>query len=293
MSDPVAVPELLRRGTAELTAAGVPSPRSDAAELLAHLLGTTRGRLLGHAAVAPELCRSYAGLLARRATREPLQHLTGTAGFRYVELAVGPGVFVPRPETEVLAGWAVDRARERAQDRARGGGRPVVVDLCTGSGAIALAVATEVPQARVHAVELDEAAHRWAERNLCGSGVDLRLGDMADAFADLDGSVDVVVSNPPYIPLEAFESVTPEVRDHDPALALWSGEDGLDAMRTVERTAARLLRAGGVVGAEHAEAQGETAPAVFAGSQRWIEVRDHPDLNRRPRFVTARRGHRA
>jgi release factor glutamine methyltransferase len=276
---------LLRRATATLLAAGVPSPGPDAAELLAHVLGTPRGRLLGHPPVGAAQAEVYAELVARRAGRVPLQHLTGTAGFRYVELAVGPGVFVPRPETEALAGWAVERARERTTT----GTPPVVVDLCTGSGAIALAVATEVADAQVHAVELDEDAHRWAVHNLAGTGVDLRLGDMADAFPDLDGAVDVVVSNPPYIPLEAFESVAPEVRDHDPALALWSGDDGLDAMRVVERTAARLLRPGGEVGAEHAEVQAEAAPAVFAGTQRWVEVRDHRDLAGRPRFVTARR----
>jgi release factor glutamine methyltransferase len=281
------VGDLLRRATAELSAAGVPSPGTDAALLLAHVLGTTRGRLPAHRPVGAPQAEAYAELVARRGRRIPLQHLTGTAAFRYVELEVGPGVFVPRPETEVLAGWAVDRARERVA----AGARPLVVDLCTGSGAIALAVATEVEGARVCAVELDERAHRWAERNLTGTGVDLRVGDMADAFPDLDGAVDVVVSNPPYIPLEAFESVTPEVRDHDPDLALWSGADGLDAMRVVERTAARLLRPGGVVGAEHAEVQGEAAPAVFAASGRWVEVRDHPDLGGRPRFVTARRGH--
>jgi len=278
--------DLLRRATAELAAAGVPSPGPDAAELLAHVLGTTRGRLPAHAAVGPGQAEAYTGLVARRARRIPLQHLTGTTAFRYVELAVGPGVFIPRPETEVLAGWAVERAGELAAS----GVRPLVVDLCTGSGAIALAVATEVETARVCAVELDEQAHGWAERNLEGSGVELRLGDMADAFADLDGLVDVVVSNPPYIPLEAFESVTPEVRDHDPDLALWSGDDGLDAMRVVERTAARLLRPGGVVGAEHAEVQAEAAPSVFAGTGRWVEVRDHRDLVGRPRFTTARRG---
>ena len=282
-------PDLLRRGTAELHAAGVASPAADAAALLAHVLGTTRGRLPGVSAVSAEHVEAYLGLLARRAQRVPLQHLTGTAGFRYVELRVGPGVFVPRPETELLAGWAVDRARELATVT---GVRPVVVDLCTGSGAIALSVATEVPRARVHAVELDEGAHRWAEDNLAGTGVDLRPGDMADAFPDLDGAVDVVVSNPPYIPLEAFESVTPEVRDHDPALALWSGQDGLDAMRVVERTAARLLRPGGLVGAEHAEVQAEAVPAVFARTVHWTEVRDHRDLAGRPRFVTARRGPR-
>jgi release factor glutamine methyltransferase len=281
------VSDLLRRATAELSAAGVPSPGPDAAELLAHVLGTTRGRLPAHPPVPAAQAGTYAGLVARRARRIPLQHLTGTAAFRDVAVAVGPGVFVPRPETEVLAGWAVDRAR----DLATAGTRPLVVDLCTGSGAIALAVATEVDRARVCAVELDEEAYRWAERNLAGTGVDLRPGDMADSFPDLDGDVDVVVSNPPYIPLEAFESVTPEVRDHDPDLALWSGDDGLDAMRVVERTAARLLRPGGTVGAEHAEVQSVAAPAVFAEAGRWVEVRDHADLAGRPRFVTARRGH--
>jgi release factor glutamine methyltransferase len=165
---------------------------------------------------------------------------------------------------------------------------PVVVDLCTGSGAIALSVAGEVPAAQVHAVELGDAAHDWATRNLAGSGVDLRHGDMAGAFEDLDGTVDVVVCNPPYIPLEAYESVAPEARDHDPALALFSGDDGLDAMRVVERVAARLLRPLGVVGAEHADVQGESAPAVFAATGRWSDVRDHRDLAGRSRWTTAR-----
>jgi release factor glutamine methyltransferase len=162
-----------------------------------------------------------------------------------------------------------------------------VVDLCTGSGVIALAIVHEVPGVAVHAVELDEPAFGWAQRNLSGTGVDLRLGDAADAFADLDGGVDVVVSNPPYIPLDAWESVAPEVRDHDPALALWSGDDGLDAIRMIEKTAWRLLKPGGVVGVEHADVQGESAPEVFG--QRWADVRDNRDLAERPRFVTARK----
>ena len=162
------------------------------------------------------------------------------------------------------------------------------MDLCTGSGAIARAVVDEVPQARVHAVELDEGALAWAERNLAGTGVDLRHGDLATAFDDLLGSVDVVVCNPPYIPLEAWESVAAEARDHDPHLALFSGDDGLDAMRVLEQRAARLLRVGGVVGAEHADVQGESAPAVFAGAGRWQDVTDHRDLAGRPRYLTAR-----
>lgn len=279
-----AVRALLSSAAATLADAGVASPQADAAFLLAHVAGVDRGRLALLDRVPAEQQAAYAELIRRRADREPLQHLTGHAAFRHVELAVGPGVFVPRPETELLAGWAIDVARAVAA----GGRTPVVVDLCTGSGAIARAMIDEVPTAQVHAVELDEQAHLWAERNLAGTGVDLRQGDMADAFADLDGGVDVVVCNPPYIPVEAWESVAPEARDHDPALALWSGDDGLDAFRVLERTAARLLRPGGRVGAEHADAQGESAPAVFAATGRWSDVRDHRDLAGRPRYVTAR-----
>jgi release factor glutamine methyltransferase len=274
--------ELVRRAAGTLAAAGVASPEHDAAELLAHVLGTTRGRLALVDSLTREQQEAYDGLVERRAGREPLQHLTGTAAFRHVEVAVGPGVFVPRPETELLAGWGIDRARE-VTDRA-----PVVVDLCTGSGAIALSVATEVPSAEVHAVELDRGAWQWAARNLEGSGVDLREGDMASAFGELDGTVDVVLCNPPYIPLDAYESVEPEARDHDPQLALFSGDDGLSALRVLEQVAARLLRPGGVVGAEHADVQGGAAPAVFSSSGRWAEVRDHRDLTGRPRFLTAR-----
>lgn len=263
-----------------LADAGVASPEADAEILLAHVLGTDRSRLVLVDEVADGDRAAYDALVGRRAAREPLQHLTGRAYFRHVELAVGPGVFVPRPETELLAGWAVERAS--------GLDAPVVVDLGTGSGAIAKAVADEVPHARVHAVEMDEAAHAWATTNLAGTGVEVRLGDLGTAFDDLAGTVDVVVSNPPYIPLDAWESVAVEVRDHDPALALWSGADGLDAMRVVEARAALLLGPGGVVGVEHADAQGESAPAVFTATGRWADVRDHRDLAGRPRFVTAR-----
>lgn len=274
------VRRLLAVASARLRVAGVGSPEHDAAELLAHVLGTTRAGLVVAGDPSAEQEREYDALVARRVAREPLQHLTGVVGFRHVELAVGPGVFVPRPETELLAGWAIERARDLTA--------PVVVDLGTGSGAIARAVLDEVPHARVHATELDEDALIWARRNLEGTGADLRHGDLAHAFPDLDGSVDVVVSNPPYIPLEAWESVAPEARDHDPHLALFSGEDGLDAMRVLERTAARLLRPGGVVGAEHADVQGASAPAVFASAGRWRDIADHRDLAGRPRFVTAR-----
>jgi release factor glutamine methyltransferase len=294
--------QLLDEAVATLEAGGVESARNDAEILLSHVTGVPRALVALTARPMPEQLVVFSKMIDARASRVPLQHLTGRAGFRYVDLEVGPGVFVPRPESEVLAGWAIRAARDRLDSSwgesmiglATGESAtspPRVVDLCTGSGAIALSIVHEVPPATVHAVELDEGAHAWALRNLVGTGVDLRLGDAAEAFADLDGTVDVVVANPPYIPLEAWESVAPEVRDHDPALALWSGDDGLDAIRAIERTAWRLLKPGGVVGIEHADAQGESAPAVFlsADEHDWSDVRDNLDLAGRPRYVTARK----
>ncbi|MGL5811548.1 MAG: peptide chain release factor N(5)-glutamine methyltransferase [Nocardioides sp.] len=265
--------------------AGVRSPEYDAVELFAHVLGVDRATFLAREAIDPlpmsaEQEASLEELVRRRAAREPLQHLLGSAAFRTIEVAVGPGVFVPRPETELLAGWAVDACAVLEA--------PIVVDLCTGSGAIAKAIAHEVPHALVHAAELDPGAHEWAERNLAGTGVQLSLGDLADAFGELVGTVDVITCNPPYIPLEAWESIDLEVRDHDPATALFSGADGLDAMRALERRAATLLRPGGLVGAEHADVQGESAPAVFRAAGRWRDVTDHVDLAGRARFLTAR-----
>lgn len=269
---------LLEDAVASLEHAGVGSPVADAEWLLSHVLGVPRS-LLRRAPIDSAQKAAYLELIDARSRRFPLQHLTGSAAFRYVDVEVGPGVFVPRPETELLAGWVIEHIAAITD--------PVVVELCAGSGAISLSIVDESPHAHVHAVELDPPAFGWAQRNLVGTGVDLRLGDMADAFADLDGAVDVVVANPPYIPPDAWESVVPEARDHDPSLALWSGEDGLDAMRIVEQVAWRLLKPGGVVGAEHADVQGESAPAVFA--PRWSDVRDHRDLADRPRFTTAAR----
>lgn len=277
------VPDLVRWATDRLAGAGVPSPEHDAWALLEHATGLRRGRLAvldtGGPGQLPGV-DEFESYVDRRAAREPLQHITGRAYFRHLTLAVGPGVFVPRPETELVAEAAVDEARRRP--------RPVVVDLGTGSGAIALSVEDEVPGARVHAVEADPGAYAWAVRNCEGSGVQLRPGDMAGAFPELDGTVDVVVSNPPYIPVGALVR-DPEVAAHDPASALWSGPDGLDAVRVVERVAARLLRAGGLVVVEHADLQGESAPAVFVATGRWHEVRDHRDLAGRDRYLTARR----
>ncbi|MFJ8010206.1 peptide chain release factor N(5)-glutamine methyltransferase [Streptomyces fagopyri] len=269
------------QATQRLADAGVPSPRNDAEELAAFVHGVKRGEL--HTVKDADFDARYWEVIARREAREPLQHITGHAYFRYLELQVGPGVFVPRPETESVVGWAIDAVR--AMDVVE----PLIVDLCTGSGAIALALAQEVPRSRVHAVELSEDALRWTRKNVEGSRVDLRQGDALDAFRDLDGQVDLVISNPPYIPLTEWEYVAPEARDHDPELALFSGEDGLDLIRGIERTAHRLLRPGGVVVVEHADTQGGQVPWIFTEERGWADAADHPDLNNRPRFATARK----
>ncbi|MGK5628672.1 peptide chain release factor N(5)-glutamine methyltransferase [Streptomyces sp. URMC 123] len=269
------------QATQRLADAGVPSPRFDAEELAAFVHGVKRGEL--HLVDDADFDARYWEAIARREAREPLQHITGRAFFRYLELQVGPGVFVPRPETESVVGWAIDAVR--AMDVVE----PLIVDLCTGSGAIALALAQEVPRSRVHAVELDEGALRWARKNIEGSRVRLHHGDALTALPELNGQVDLVISNPPYIPLTEWEQVAPEARDHDPELALFSGEDGLDTIRGLERTAHRLLRPGGVVVIEHADTQGGQVPWIFTEERGWADAADHPDLNKRPRFATARR----
>jgi release factor glutamine methyltransferase len=227
----------------------------------------------------------FAAAVERRERRVPLQHIVGTAAFRHVEVAVGTGVFIPRPETEVVAGWAVERAREVADS----GRSPLVVDLCTGSGVIALSIAVEVPRARVHAVELDPGALAWAARNIDGTSVTLHAGDAATALPELDGTVDVVVSNPPYIHDDGIVR-DPEVLEHDPAAALWGhGPDGLDLFRAVAVRAAGLLRPGGWFVVEHADVQGAAALAALAQQGGWERVVDHRDLTGRDRFTTARR----
>ncbi|OPF80527.1 protein-(glutamine-N5) methyltransferase, release factor-specific [Streptomyces antioxidans] len=269
------------QATQRLADAGVPSPRFDAEELAAFVHGVKRGEL--HGVPDADFDARYWEAVARREAREPLQHITGRAFFRYLELQVGPGVFVPRPETESVVGWAIDAVR--AMDVVE----PLIVDLCSGSGAVALALAQEVPRSRVHAVELDEGALRWARKNVEGSRVVLHHADALAALPELDGQVDLVISNPPYIPLTEWEYVAPEARDHDPQLALFSGEDGLDVIRGLERTAHRLLRPGGVVVIEHADTQGGQVPWIFTEERGWADAADHPDLNKRPRFATARK----
>jgi release factor glutamine methyltransferase len=273
-----------------LAEAGVGSPRTDAEELAAWVHAVRRGEL--HTVRDGDFDARFWEAVARRENREPLQHITGRAYFRYLELEVGPGVFVPRPETEVMVGWAIDRLREL--DIAE----PLIVDLCSGSGAIALAIAQEVPRARVHAVELSEDAAAWTERNIArlseGGRVTLHVADARDALPELNGRVDLVVSNPPYIPLEEWAGVATEARDYDPQMALFSGPDGLDMIRSLERTAFRLLRPASWVAVEHSDQQGGAVQRIFLEERGWAEAADHRDLTGRPRFVTARKeGRRA
>ena len=283
--------ELIREGATVLADAGVGSPEPDSATLLAFVLGAERSDILPFTEVQPEVARKFNELITRRATREPLQHITGVAHFRYLTLHVGPGVFVPRPETELLGDAAISYLKNR------GATQNIVVELCAGSGALALAIATEVPGTEVHAVELSPEAHVWLTRNIAahvdhlksaGSSVTAYLGDAGDTaiLEFLNGRVDAVVTNPPYIPQDMIPR-DPEARDHDPSLALFGGHDGLDVARRVARVASALLKPGGFVGMEHADVQGESVPAMFAEEEAaWIELVDNKDYNQLPRFTT-------
>lgn len=267
--------ELIDAAAARLAAAGVPSPLVDAELLLAHVLGVPRSRLLLVDDVSDR--SRFEALVARRAAREPLQHIVGTAPFRHVEVAVGPGVFAPRPETELLVDAVLPALRATAA--------PVVVDLCSGSGALALAIADEVPDARVLAVEADRDAATWLRRNVAGTRVEVVVADVADPglLEELRGQADVVVANPPYVP--AATPVAPEVA-HDPRAAVFAGPDGLAVIPHVLARAAELLRPGGVLAMEHDDTHGESVPALFHPSG-WGDVAEHEDLAHRPRYVTA------
>ncbi len=283
----------VRRATDELTRAGVASAAVDAVLLAAHALGVDAGEVRRRIAVGGSAAPDrYADLVGARACRVPLQHLTGAAPFRGLPLSVGPGVFVPRPETEVLVDHAL-RALDAAALTAGSGG--LLVDLATGSGAIALAVKAERPAVTVRAAERSRRALLWAERNRRQLGLDVHLeeGDARSAFDSLRGDVDVVTSNPPYL-VPGAEALDPEVADHDPDLALYGGGlDGLDLPLAFAARAAVLLRPGGRLVLEHGPAQGDRLRATLDGTGQWSEVTDHPDLAGRPRVLVAVRARAA
>ena len=286
---PVALRPAILAAERALAAAGVSSPGTDAEYLAAHVLELPRSRLALVSTVTPAQLATLRTLVARRADRVPLQHLTGSAALGDLDLAVGPGVFVPRPETELLLAWALAQLSDA--DPAR---RPIVVDLCTGSAALALAIAHARPDVEVHAVELEPVALAWARTNAQARAdagdtpIALHAGDVTDpaVVPDLVGGVDLLVANPPYIPAAA--PLEPEVLDHDPHAALFGGDDGLSVIRPMVDTIARLLRPGGGAAVEHDDTTGEATAALFTGHGGFTEVDRHRDLAGRPRFVTAR-----
>lgn len=281
----------ISKATALLTEAKVSSPQVDAELLLAHVVGVERLQLATIADLTDDQAINFENLIARRANRVPLQHLTGVAYFRYLELAVGPGVFVPRPETELLVEAAIKHLKTLNLPS-------IAVDLCAGSGAIALSLALEVPGTTVHAVELSEDAFKWLTHNVVDhaaklEAVDSRVivhnGNAGDRslLSELVNQVDAVVSNPPYIPSEMIPR-DPEARDHDPAIALFSGLDGLDVAREIVVVAGGLLNSGGFFGMEHADVQGQSVPALLNDmTGTWLDVKDNLDYNKLPRFTTA------
>lgn len=300
---------LLAELRSQLAEAGIEDPAADAELLAGHVLQVSRGRVQALAIMGTELDASQVDLLRdlaeERGRRIPLQHLTGRAPFRSLELSVGPGVFVPRPETESVAQFAIDALQQVPESE------PLAIDLCTGSGAIALALVQEVPTAKVWAVEKSREAHAWASRNVAEWGdrrLELLLGDIAELDAPLDvasdedqkatelaralaplrGRIHVLVSNPPYVPAEMVPR-DPEVRDHDPSLALFGGADGLDVVRIISRIGRRFVVPGGALVLEHAELQGRAIRELLARDG-WRSPSTHPDLTGRDRTTTAVNG---
>lgn len=279
--------ELVSRGAATLASSGIDSSEVDAELLTAHVLGVSRGelqaKLFTNDEISPAKASEVEALFEKRAERIPLQHLTGVAFFRNLELAVGPGVFIPRPETEGVAELAIQALRAVP-------GEPVAVDLCSGSGAIAIALANEVPHSKVYAWELNPESEPWIRKNIeaNGSNVELKMADISlesEAFNALAGTVDVVISNPPYIPTWAVPRDV-EVKLHDPELALYGGEDGLDLIRVVSSRALQLLRPGGFLVVEHADTQGQLVADLLVADG-WTSTRIHQDLTGRDRSVSA------
>jgi release factor glutamine methyltransferase len=281
----VSAREVRRAAAAQLSAAGVPSAQIDAGLLLAFVLDRSVGELVAVDELSDIDADRYRDLVDRRASREPLQHIIGHVAFGPIELEVGPGVFIPRMETELLYAWALTQIAETPN--------PVVVDLCSGSGALALALATGHPGAVVHAVELDAAAYKWLCHNLSRMPAEVRdrvsvhLGDAADPQILPEVIADLVVSNPPYIPEGA--DLPAEVADHDPARALFGGADGMSVITPMIAVVARLLRPGGAVGIEHDDTTAALVTEVLGAGGHFDSITQKNDLAERARFVTAMR----
>lgn len=271
--------QAITEATTQLAAAGIDSARVDAEYLAAHAAGVDRARVM-FSEPDPEFYPRFRDLVARRARRIPLQHLIGTAAFGPVEVRVGPGVFIPRPETEALLEWAMTQPLPPS---------PLIVDLCTGSGALALALAHTWPQAQVVAVEKSPEALVYARRNCAGSAVEVLEADVTvpSLLADRTGTVDLLVSNPPYIPEGA--ELDPEVIDHDPAAALFGGPDGMSVIVPIIASAARLLRPGGRLGIEHDDTTADQVVAALERDGSFGDITARQNLAGRPRFVTATR----
>jgi release factor glutamine methyltransferase len=270
----------IESATTLLADAGIDSARYEAEELAAHLTGTERGRLPLIDSPDDTFFDRYHAAIAARSRRVPLQHITGTAAFGPLRLLVGPGVFIPRPETEAILEWATAQRLPEA---------PVIVDLCTGSGALAIALAQHWPEARLLGIDDSDAALEYARKNSAGTKVELLHADVTKPglLTDLDGQVDLVVANPPYVPDGA--PVEPEVSHYDPSHAVFGGADGMTVINAIVRLAGRLLRPGGFFAVEHDDTTSSLTCELISGTELFDDVVAQTDLTGRPRFVTARR----
>lgn len=274
--------QVIERAVAVLTAAGIDSPRTDAEFLAAHVAGTDRGRLSLIDVIGGDFIAQFEAVIDRRARRTPLQHIIGTAAFGPLSLRVGPGVFTPRPETEAILEWS---------QRQRPSRNSVVVDLCTGSGALAIALSLQWPDVRVIGVDDDAVALRYARENseCAQTATEFVLGDVTDPalLPELTGSVGLLVANPPYIPAAA--TLQPEVARHDPHHALFGGPDGMEVIGPIIALAARLLEPGGPIAVEHDDTTSQKTVELFCATGHFGDVTARNDLTGRPRFVTATR----
>ncbi len=278
------VSELLSEASSKLSSAGVTSAKVEAELIACFCLGISRSDLQLMIATNQDFPSdsqaSFDAALARRADREPLQHITGIAPFRHLELAVGPGVFTPRPETEQVVGFAMEKVSGLSE--------PQIVDLCSGSGAIAISFATEIPGSKVHAVELSGDAFGYLMKNAASYGFpkeNLRNEDLQISLPELDGQVDLVISNPPYIPDDAIP-IDLEVQLHDPSMSLYGGVDGLDVVRQISIRAMKLLKSGGFLVMEHADTQSDSISKLLL-NEGWLEVEARADLAGKERMISA------